>query len=47
MAVVGAKAKDAFGGPGLPRGPGDWGSGNYTKHQIKCHEVSRTVEYLV
>ena len=38
MAVVGAKAKDGFGGPGM----GIPGNGNnYTKHQIKCHEVSR------
>ena len=44
MAVVGAKAKDGFGGPGM----GIPGNGNnYTKHQIKCHEVSRTFQYLV
>ena len=44
MAVVGAKAKEAFGGPF--RGQ-DYNGNNYTKHQIKCHEVSRTFQYLV
>ena len=44
MAVVGAKAKDGFGGPGM----GIPGNGNnYTKHQIKCHEVSPTFQYLI
>ena len=38
MAVVGAKAKDAFAFGGGMGGLGN----NYTKHQIKCHEVSPT-----